>query len=43
MADLVEKGFLTERTCLTAAGSLLPNFKNSVSNLLLLLLFVSVD
>lgn len=31
VADLVEKGFLTEKACLTAAGSLLPNFRSSVS------------
>uniref|UniRef100_A0A4W6DBT3 Serum amyloid A-like 1 n=1 Tax=Lates calcarifer TaxID=8187 RepID=A0A4W6DBT3_LATCA len=31
VADLVKEGFLTEKTCLIAAGSLLPNFKTSVS------------
>uniref|UniRef100_A0A4W6DBS7 Serum amyloid A-like 1 n=1 Tax=Lates calcarifer TaxID=8187 RepID=A0A4W6DBS7_LATCA len=30
VADLVKEGFLTEKTCLIAAGSLLPNFKTSV-------------
>ncbi|XP_040893982.1 protein saal1 [Toxotes jaculatrix] len=33
VADLVKKGFLTEKTCLTAAGSLLPNFKTSFQHL----------
>ena len=31
MADLVAKGYLTEKTSLTAASSLMPNFKTSVS------------
>ncbi|XP_039989690.1 protein saal1 [Xiphias gladius] len=33
VADLVKKGFLTEKTCLTAAGSLLPSFKTSFQHL----------
>nr|XP_020476585.1 protein SAAL1 isoform X2 [Monopterus albus] len=33
VADLVKKGFLTEKTCLTAVVSLLPNFKNSFQHL----------
>ncbi|XP_022611913.1 protein SAAL1 isoform X2 [Seriola dumerili] len=37
VADLVNKGFLTEKTCLTAAGSLLPNFKTSFQHLQLML------
>uniref|UniRef100_A0A3Q0RY91 Serum amyloid A-like 1 n=1 Tax=Amphilophus citrinellus TaxID=61819 RepID=A0A3Q0RY91_AMPCI len=31
VADLVKKGYLTEKTCLSVAASLLPKFKNSVS------------
>lgn len=31
VADLVKNGYLTEKTSLTAAGSLVPNFKSSVS------------
>ncbi|KAG7522656.1 SAAL1 [Solea senegalensis] len=37
VADLVEKGFLTEKTCLTAAGSLLPHFKDSLQHLQVML------
>ncbi|XP_023278158.1 protein SAAL1 [Seriola lalandi dorsalis] len=37
VADLVNKGFLTEKTCLIAAGSLLPNFKTSFQHLQLML------
>ncbi|XP_029289684.1 protein saal1 [Cottoperca gobio] len=33
VADLVTKGYLTEKTALTAAGSLLPNFKTSFQHL----------
>uniref|UniRef100_A0A3Q0RQH6 Serum amyloid A-like 1 n=1 Tax=Amphilophus citrinellus TaxID=61819 RepID=A0A3Q0RQH6_AMPCI len=31
VADLVKKGYLTEKTCLSVAASLLPKFKNSVT------------
>lgn len=31
MADLVRKGYLTEKTCVAAARSLAPNFQTSVS------------
>lgn len=31
VADLVKKGYLTEKNSLTAAGSLVPDFKTSVS------------
>ncbi|GAA6221450.1 protein SAAL1 [Lates japonicus] len=37
VADLVKEGFLTEKTCLIAAGSLLPNFKTSFQHLQLML------
>ncbi|XP_044050394.1 protein saal1 isoform X1 [Siniperca chuatsi] len=33
VADLVKKGYLTEKTCLTAACSLVPNFKTSFQHL----------
>lgn len=33
VADLVKKGYLTEKTCLSAAASLLPKFKNSFQHL----------
>ncbi|KAM7396833.1 hypothetical protein PAMP_019842 [Pampus punctatissimus] len=33
VADLVKKGHLSEKTCLTALGSLLPNFKTSFQHL----------
>ncbi|XP_070763913.1 protein saal1 [Enoplosus armatus] len=33
VADLVKKGYLTEKTSLTAAGSLVPNFKTSFQHL----------
>ncbi|XP_076590004.1 protein saal1 [Chaetodon auriga] len=33
VADLVKKGYLTEKTCLTAAGSLASNFKTSFQHL----------
>lgn len=33
VADLVKKGHLTEKTCLTALGSLLSNFKTSFQHL----------
>ncbi|XP_042352068.1 protein saal1 [Plectropomus leopardus] len=33
VADLVKKGYLTEKTCLTAASSLVPNFKASFQHL----------
>lgn len=31
MADLVRKGYFTEKTCVAAARSLVPNFQTSVS------------
>uniref|UniRef100_A0A7N8XWZ2 Serum amyloid A-like 1 n=1 Tax=Mastacembelus armatus TaxID=205130 RepID=A0A7N8XWZ2_9TELE len=31
VADLVKRGFLTEKTCFIAVGGLLPNYKTSVS------------
>lgn len=31
MAELVRKGYLTEKTCVAAARSLTPNFQTSVS------------
>ncbi|XP_034442930.1 protein saal1 [Hippoglossus hippoglossus] len=37
VADLVKKGFLTEKMCLTAAGSLFPKFKASFQHLQLML------
>lgn len=37
VADLVKKGYLTEKTCLTAAASLLPKFKTSFQHLQLVL------
>lgn len=33
VADLLKRGYLTEKTCLTAAASLLPQFKTSLQHL----------